>query len=93
MSVSGASMSQKGPAIFQEPECIKKGQFQSQEIFNFCLILEFEIKLLSLIYSTHFTATSVLHLPIATTAINHVACRAKPNQALLNTTATRTDIS
>ena len=49
MSVSGASMSQKGPVLFQEPESFKKVQFQAKEIFNFCLILEFENKLLRLI--------------------------------------------
>jgi hypothetical protein len=46
-------MSQKGPAIFQEPESFQKVQFQAQEIFNVCLILEFEVKFLRLIYSTH----------------------------------------
>jgi hypothetical protein len=49
VSVSGASMSQKGPAIFQEPGSFIKVQFQAQEIFNVCLILEFEVKLLKLI--------------------------------------------
>jgi hypothetical protein len=49
MLVSGASMSPKGPALFQEPESFKKVQFQAQEIFKFCLILEFEVKLLKLV--------------------------------------------
>ena len=37
-------MSQKGPALFQEPESIKKVQIKVQEIFNFCLLQEFEFK-------------------------------------------------
>ena len=48
MSVSGASMTQKGSALFQAPESFKKVQFHAQEIFNFCLILEFDVKLLRL---------------------------------------------
>jgi hypothetical protein len=43
ISVSWASVSQKGPALFQEPESFKKVQFQ--EIINFGLILELEVKL------------------------------------------------
>jgi hypothetical protein len=46
VSVSGALTSQKGPAIFQKPESFKKVQFQAQEIFNVCLVLEFEVKLI-----------------------------------------------
>ena len=42
-------MSQKGPALFQEPESIKKVQFKAQEIFNFCLIQEFQLKRLELL--------------------------------------------
>jgi hypothetical protein len=41
VSVSGASMSQTGPALFHEPESFKKVQFQAQDI---CLILELEVK-------------------------------------------------
>jgi hypothetical protein len=48
MSVSGASMSQKGPVLFQEPGSIKRVQFQAQENVYFCLILELEVKLLKL---------------------------------------------
>jgi hypothetical protein len=35
MSVSGALKSQKGSALFQVQEIIKKVQFQAQEIFIF----------------------------------------------------------
>ena len=48
-------MSQKVTALFQEPQSFENVQFQAQEIFNFYLILEFEVKLLS----THFTRTNV----------------------------------
>ena len=42
-------MSQKGPALFQEPERFQKVQFKAQEIFINYLILEFDVKLLALL--------------------------------------------
>ena len=35
LSVSRVSMTQKGPALFQEPESFKKVQFKAQENLNF----------------------------------------------------------
>ena len=43
MSVSGALKNQKGSALFQVQEIIKKVQVQAQEIFIFWLIPEFQL--------------------------------------------------